>query len=50
MAIYKIGAIMVPFHTRYRAEEMKYVLAQSDTEVFLMEEKFLVQLMHSVSS
>jgi len=41
MAIYKIGAIMVPFHTRYRAEEMKYVLAQSDTEVLLMEEKFL---------
>ena len=37
LALYKLGTIMVPFHTRYRAEEMKYVLGQSDTEVLVME-------------
>lgn len=41
LAIYKLGAIMIPFHTRYKLEEMKYVLHQSDTEVLLMEDKFL---------
>lgn len=41
LGIYKLGAIMVPFHTRYRTEEMKYVLAQSDTEILLMEESIL---------
>ncbi|MGD0485699.1 MAG: AMP-binding protein [Syntrophorhabdales bacterium] len=37
LAVYQLGAIMVPFHTRYRIEEMKYVLGQSDTEVLVME-------------
>jgi fatty-acyl-CoA synthase len=41
LAIYKLGAIMVPFHTRYRSEEMKYVLSQSDTEILVMEESIL---------
>jgi fatty-acyl-CoA synthase len=41
LAIYKLGAIMVPFHTRYRSEEMRYVLAQSDTEMLLMEASIL---------
>ena len=41
LAVYKIGAVLVPLHTRYRAEELKYVLRQSDTEVLLMEDKFL---------
>jgi fatty-acyl-CoA synthase len=41
LAIYKLGAVMIPFHTRYRIEEMRYVLGQSDTETFLMEQEFL---------
>lgn len=41
LAIYKLGAILIPLQTRYRAEEMKYVLHQSDTQVLLMEDKFL---------
>jgi len=41
LAIYKLGAIMVPFHTRYKTEELKYVLKQSDTRVLLMQDKFL---------
>ena len=41
LAIYKLGAIMIPFHTRYKTEELKYVLKQSDTKVLLMEDKFL---------
>lgn len=40
-AVYKIGAVLIPLHTRYRVEELKYVLGQSDTEVLLMEDKFL---------
>ena len=41
LAIYKLGAIMIPYHTRYKMEEMKYVLCQSDTEVLVMEQKFI---------
>ena len=41
LAIYKLGAVMIPFHTRYRVEEMRYVLGQSDTEILVMEQKFL---------
>ena len=41
LAIYKLGAIMVPIHTRYKTEELNYVLKQSDIEVLLMEDKFL---------
>jgi fatty-acyl-CoA synthase len=41
LAIYELGAIMVPIHTRYKTEELKYVLKQSDIAVLLMEDKFL---------
>ncbi len=41
LAIYKLGAIMVPIHTRYKIEELRYVLKQSDTEFLIMEDKFL---------
>ena len=41
LAIYKLGAVMIPFHTRYKLEELKYVLKQSDTSVLLMRDKFL---------
>jgi len=41
LAIYKVGAIMIPYHTRYKTEELKYVLKQSDTRVMFMEDKFL---------
>jgi fatty-acyl-CoA synthase len=40
LAIYKLNGIMIPFHTRYKREEMKYVLRQSDTEILLMEKQF----------
>lgn len=40
-AVYKLGAVLIPLHTRYRVEELRYVLRQSDTEVLLMEDKFL---------
>jgi len=41
LAIYKLGAIMVPIHTRYKTEELNYVLKQSDIAVLLIEDKFL---------
>jgi fatty-acyl-CoA synthase len=41
LAIYKLGAVMIPFHTRYKIEEIRYVLQQSDTEILLMEKAFL---------
>ena len=41
LAIYKLKAIMIPFHTRYKLEEMRYVLRQSDTEILLMEKTFV---------
>ena len=44
LAIYKLGAIMVPIHTRYKTEELKYVLKQSDIAVLLMEDKFLAKI------
>lgn len=40
-AIYMLGAIMIPLHTRYKTEELRYVLKQSDTEVLILEEKFI---------
>lgn len=43
-AIYSVGAIMVPLHTRYKSDELEYVLKQSDTEVLVLEEKFLGRL------
>jgi len=41
LAVYKLGAVLIPLQTRYRSEDIKYVLRQSDTEVLLMEDKFL---------
>lgn len=40
-AIYRLGAIMIPFHTRYKLEELRYVLKQSDTKVLLFEDNFI---------
>ncbi|OPY65934.1 MAG: Long-chain-fatty-acid--CoA ligase [Syntrophorhabdus sp. PtaU1.Bin050] len=41
LAIYKLGAVMIPLHTRYRAEELKFVLHQGDVAVLIMEDRFL---------
>ncbi|MDY6974474.1 MAG: AMP-binding protein, partial [Thermodesulfobacteriota bacterium] len=35
-----LGAVMIPLNTRYKAEELEYVLSQSDARVLLMEDKF----------
>lgn len=40
-AIYKLGTIVVPFNTRYRIEDMRYVLQQSDTEVLIVEKNLV---------
>lgn len=40
LAIYKLGAIMIPLHTRYRLEELQFVLKQSDTQYLLFEDQF----------
>lgn len=40
-AIYRLGAIMIPFHTRYKLEELRFVLEQSDTKVLLLEDNFI---------
>lgn len=39
--IHKIGAVMVPINTRYRTEDLEYVLRQSDAKALIMENKFL---------
>ncbi|MCL5958652.1 MAG: AMP-binding protein [Chloroflexi bacterium] len=44
LAIYKLGGILIPLHTRYRREELSYVLGQSDTEVLILEDKFLAKI------
>jgi fatty-acyl-CoA synthase len=41
LAVYKLGAVLIPLQTRYKSEDIKYVLRQSDTEVLIMEDKFL---------
>jgi fatty-acyl-CoA synthase len=41
LAAYKLGAVLVPLQTRYKLEDIRYVLHQSDTEVLVMEDKFL---------
>ncbi|MBI5920992.1 MAG: AMP-binding protein [Betaproteobacteria bacterium] len=43
-AIYKLGAIMVPIHSRNKTEELSYVLKQGDVEVLVLEEKFVGQV------
>src|SRR6185369_12184007 len=38
-AVMKIGAVLVPMNTRFRTEDMAYVLAQSDASVVLLAER-----------
>ncbi len=40
-AVYKLGAIMIPISTRYRVDDLDYILGQSDTKVLVMEPRFL---------
>ncbi|MFC2003576.1 AMP-binding protein [Chloroflexota bacterium] len=40
-AIYKLGAMMIPISTRYRVDDLDYILGQSDTKVLILEPKFL---------
>ncbi|HLA28614.1 MAG TPA: AMP-binding protein [Syntrophales bacterium] len=42
--IYQLGAVMIPLNTRYRTEELKYVLNQSDAKVLILQSKFLGQI------
>lgn len=36
-----VGAVLVPVNTRYKAEEVGYILRQSDARLFVMVDKFL---------
>jgi fatty-acyl-CoA synthase len=36
-----LGAVLVPVNTRYRAEEVRYILRQSDTRLLLLRTSFL---------
>jgi len=38
-AVHKIGAVLVPINTRFRAREMAYVLRQSDARFLIIEER-----------
>ena len=40
-AVYKLGARMIPVSTRYRREDLDYILGQSDTRWVIMEPAFL---------
>jgi fatty-acyl-CoA synthase len=40
-AIYRLGAVMIPISTRYRVDDLDYLLGQSDTKVLIMEANFL---------
>jgi fatty-acyl-CoA synthase len=40
-AIYKLGAVMIPISTRYRVDDLDYILGQSDAKVLVMEPSFL---------
>ena len=40
-AIYKLGAIMVPINTRYKPDEIHYILKQGDIKTLVMEQNFL---------
>jgi fatty-acyl-CoA synthase len=40
-AIYQLGAIMIPINTRYRLDDLDYIIGQSDTKVLIMEPEFL---------
>jgi len=38
-AVHKIGAVLVPINTRFRARDMAYVLRQSDSRFLIIEER-----------
>jgi len=40
-AIYKLGAIMIPISTRFRVDDLDYILGQSDAKALIMERRFL---------
>jgi len=40
-AVYKIGARMIPVSTRYRTEDLNYIIGQSDTNYLILEPEFL---------
>ena len=40
-AIYKLGAVMVPINTRYKPDEISYILKQGDIRTLIMEQSFL---------
>lgn len=40
-AVYKIGAILVPIYTRFKQEETKYALAQSESSTLILNDEFL---------
>jgi fatty-acyl-CoA synthase len=39
-AIYKLGAVMIPISTRYRVDDLDFILGQSDTKALIMEPNF----------
>jgi len=43
-AIYKIGARMIPVSTRYRTEDLDYLIGQSDARWIIMESTFLCKI------
>lgn len=40
-AIYKLGVVMIPISTRYRVDDVDYILDHSDTKVLIIEPNFL---------
>jgi len=40
-AIFKVGGVMVPLNTRFKLEELAYILGQSDATTLIMTDKFL---------
>ena len=40
-AIYLLGARMIPVNTRYKVDDLNYIIHQSDTEYLLLEPSFL---------
>lgn len=40
-AIYKLGAVMIPLNTRYKAADLEFVLRDSDCRMLIMETSFL---------
>ncbi|RJX23557.1 MAG: AMP-binding protein [Dethiobacter sp.] len=41
LAVYKLGAVLIPLNTRYRIDELRFVLNQGDIEVLITEDNFL---------